>query len=567
MTPFGAGQQELVSGAPDQAGPPQPPPRLSIERLSKTFGSALVLRQVSLEVAAGEVHALVGHNGSGKSTLVKVLAGAHAPDAGGSIALDGAALPLPVHTRDLAGRGISFVHQDLGLVDGLSVTENCRIGRFGARPLSRRVNWRAEHDQVRATLARLDSTLDPRAPVGSLSAAERSTVAIARAIGDQVPGRGLIILDEATRALPRPAQEHLHRLIGGIAAAGGAVLMITHRVDEVFQLAARVSVLRDGELIAAGLHTTSVDRADLGRLLVGPRQSGPGASTPGPATPSPAAEPSPAAGPAPSRTLPPGRGTAPSTDHPIGVTGLTGRVLAGVSFGVAPGEVLGVTGLLGSGLEELPALVTGTRRAAAGQLTVPAGTINLARPALRRCLDAGVVLVPERRDTAGLALSLSVRENLAIPQLRRRSKPWWVGRGWAEQLAERTTAELGIRTAGSQQPVGQLSGGNRQKVLFGKWLATGPRLLVLHEPTQGVDVGARAQLLALVRQAAASGVAIIMASIEAEDLAIACDRVLILRGGGIAAELAGPCDAQEIVRLTYTDPTPPPHDSRPEAAR
>ncbi len=265
MTPFGAGQQELAPGAPDQAGAPEPPPRLSIGQLSKTFGSARVLRQVSLEVAAGEVHALVGHNGSGKLTLVKVLAGAHPPDAGGSIALDGAALPLPVRIRDLVGCGITFVHQDLGLVDGLSVTENCRIGRFAARPLSRRVDWRAEHDQVRATLARLDSNLDPRAPVGSLSAAERSTVAIARAIGDQVPGRGLIVLDEATRALPRPAEEHLYRLIAGIAAAGGAVLMITHRVDEVFQLAARVSVLRDGELIAAGLPTASLDRAALGR--------------------------------------------------------------------------------------------------------------------------------------------------------------------------------------------------------------------------------------------------------------------------------------------------------------
>lgn len=572
MTPFGAGQQELAPGAPDQAGPPQPPPRLSIGRVSKTFGSAVVLRQVSLEVAAGEVHALVGHNGSGKSTLVKVLAGAHAPDAGGSIALDGAALPLPVRIRDLADRGITFVHQDLGLVDGLSVTENCRIGRFAARPLSRRVNWRAEHERVRATLARLDSTLDPRAPVGSLSAAGRSTVAIARAIQDQVPGRGLIILDEATRALPRPAQEHLYGLIESTAAAGGAVLMITHRVDEVFRLAARVSVLRDGELIAAGLPTTSLSQAGLGQLLVGPRDSGTGAAapqpaTPGPATPGVAAAPSPPAGPAPSRALPPGRGMAPSADHPIHITGLTGRVLAGVSFGVAPGEVLGVTGLLGSGLEELPALLTGTRRAAAGQLTVPAGVIGLARPALRRCLDAGVVLVPERRDTDGLALSLSVRENLAIPQQRRRSRPWWVRQGWADELAERATAELGIRAAGSQQPVGQLSGGNRQKVLFGKWLATGPRLLVLHEPAQGVNVGARAELLALVRRAAASGVAIIMASIEAEDLAIACDRVLILRGGVIATELAGPCDAQEIVRLTYTDPTPPQQDSRPEAAR
>ncbi len=569
MTPFGTGQHEPEPGPPGRAARPGAPPRLSIAGLSKTFGSARVLRQVCLEVAAGEVHCLVGHNGSGKLTLVKVLAGVYPPDPGCVIGLDGAALRLPVHARDLASAGISFVHQDLGLVDGLSVTENCRIGRFTARRLSRRVNWPAEHEQVRAALARLGSSLDPCAPVGSLPAAERSTVAIARAIGDQVPGQGVIVLDEATRALPRPAQEHLYGLIEGIAAAGGAVLMITHRVDEVFRLAARVSVLRDGELIAGGVHSATLDQAALGQLLAGPRDNALNAT---PRSLSQAASvsdaaPSSAAGRAPSRALPPKRGTVRTPGGRIHIAGLTGRALAGLSFEVAQGEVLGVTGLLGSGLEELPALVTGARRAAAGQLSVPGGTIDLARPALHRCLDAGVVLVPERRDTEGLALPLSVRDNLAVPLLRRHSRPWWVRRGWEDELALRTAADLGIRPGHGQQPVGQLSGGNRQKALFGKWLATGPQLLVLHEPAQGVHVGARAQLLALVRRAAASGVAIIMASIEAEDLAIACDRVLILRGGHIAARLARPCDAQEIVRLTYQEPTPSHQDPPPEVAR
>src|SRR5579862_9130070 len=222
-------------------------PRLLIDGLSKTFGRSRVLRQVSLSVLPGEIHALVGHNGSGKSTLVKVLAGRHAPDPGGTITLDGTPLRVPVRARDLAAGGISFVHQDLGLIDSLSVTENCQVGRFAVRPVSRRISWPREHERVRDVLARLDSDLDPRIPVGALPAADRATVAIARAVAGQQPGRGVIVLDEATRALPRPAQEHLYQLIEAIAADGGSVLMITHRVGEVFRLAARVSVLRDGE--------------------------------------------------------------------------------------------------------------------------------------------------------------------------------------------------------------------------------------------------------------------------------------------------------------------------------
>jgi ABC-type sugar transport system ATPase subunit len=240
------------------------------------------------------------------------------------------------------------------------------------------------------------------------------------------------------------------------------------------------------------------------------------------------------------------------------VEGLVGGALDDVGFEVRPGEVLGVTGVAGSGADELPALLTGTRRAVAGLLTVPAGTIDLSRRALHRCLDAGVVLVPERRDSDGLALQLTVRENLALPLVRRHSRPWKVAGGWEDELVRRCTGDLDIRAAGGpdqagRHQVGQLSGGNRQKVLFGKWLATGPRLLVLHEPTQGVDVGARAQLLGLVRSAAESGIAIVMASIEAEDLAVVCDRVLVLRQGRVAAELAGPCTAEEIIQHTYAE--------------
>jgi ribose transport system ATP-binding protein len=567
--PFGAKHHEskhheYSARSTQEAWPGTERPRLTVDGMSKTFGQSRVLDQVSLSVMPGEIHALIGHNGSGKSTLVKVLAGFHAPDPGCAVTVDGTPLRLPARASELSAGGITFVHQDLGLVDALSVTENCRVGRFTAQRFSRRIDWNAEHELVRDLLARLDSDLDPRAPVGGLSAADRTTVAIARAIGGQLPGRGLIVLDEATRALPRPAQEHLYRLIESVAAGGGSVLVITHRVGEVIRLAARVSVLRDGKLAASGLSTSSLDETGIGQLLTG-RRPGDGASAL--CLPQLSARPDQVA--ALTAGGPPGTGKTCAR-----VAGLAGGALDGVGFEVRRGEVLGVTGVVGSGADELPALLTGTRRAAAGLLTVPAGTIDLSRRALHQCLDAGVVLVPERRDSDGLALKLTVRENLALPLVRRHSRPWKVRGGWEDELVRRCSDDLDIRSSGGRdrlgrQQVGELSGGNRQKVLFGKWLAAGPRLLVLHEPTQGVDIGARAQLLGLIRSAAEGGIAIVMASIEAEDLAAVCDRVLVLRQGRIAAELDGPCTAEEIIQHTYAEsarqgPAVPGGSSAPE---
>ena len=504
-------------------------PRLAVSAISKSFGPVRVLEDVSLEVAAGEIHALVGHNGSGKSTLVKIIGGLHRPASGGAIAIDGEQMRVPTRVGDLIERGVSIVHQDLGLIDSLSVTENCRIGRYRPARISRRIDWEAEHERTGEILRRLGSDLDPRLDVGVLSAAERATVAIARAIQDQQPGHGVIILDEATRALPRHARLHLHGLIKAVVAGGGAALVITHHVGEALALADRVTVLRDGRVAAGGVRSAELDEAALGQLLVGRRT----------------ADDAPEDEPATTRAVDERRWRARIDD-------LRGARLRGVSFEVRGGEVLGVTGLLDSGVEELPALMTGSTRATAGSLTVNAGTIDLSKSALRRCLDAGVVLIPERRDTAGLVLSMSVRDNLSLPLLRRNNKPWRTRGAWEERLVRDSVERFDIRLAGGEQPVGLLSGGNRQKVLLGKWLATGPKLLVLHEPTQGVDVGARSQLMAQIRRAASSGVAVVVVSIEAEELAAACDRILILRDGLIEASLVGPCDEGEIVHRIYS---------------
>jgi ribose transport system ATP-binding protein len=507
-----------------------------VSAISKSFGPVRVLDNVSLEVAAGEIHALVGHNGSGKSTLVKIIGGVHRPEPCGAVTLDGEPLHVPIRVKDLIERGVSIVHQDLGLIDTLSVTENCRIGRYAPARFTRRIDWEAEHERIRGVLRRLDSDLDPRLHVGLLSAAERATVAIARAIQDQQPGHGVIILDEATRALPRHAQQHVHGLIKTVAAAGGAVLMITHHVAEVLALATRVSVLRDGRVVAGGLQTAELDEPTLGQLLVGRQIAD--------ATHDREAD---------KERLTAGAGQAGKQSvWSAQIDDLHGAKLRGLSFHVTAGEVLGVTGLLDSGIEELPALITGTRRAASGWLTVGGGTIDLTKSALRRCLDAGVVLIPERRDRDGLVLSLSVKDNLTLPLLRRNNKPWRTRGQWEEQLVEDSVERFDIRLASPDQPVGLLSGGNRQKVLLGKWLATGPRLLVLHEPTQGVDVGARAQLMAQIRRAADCGVAVLIVSIEAEELAAACDRILILRDGRLDTALAGRMDPGAIVQHIYS---------------
>lgn len=504
-----------------------PPPRLAVTGMSMTFGEVRVLHDVALDVAPGEIHALVGHNGSGKSTLVKIIAGVYRPDRGCEIALDGIPIVVPTTARELIDRGISIVHQDLGLIDSLSITENCRVGRYRAHGPQQRIRWSDEHEATREVLRRLDSDLDPRLPVGLLSAAERATVALARAIQDQRPGNGAIVLDEATRALPRPAQDHLYELVRGVAAAGGAVLMITHHAGEVLALSDRVSVLRDGRLVAGGRLTAELDERLLGQLLVGSQDR---VSLPAPAP----------------LQAPAGR------QWHARVHGLGGAGLRGFTADFHAGEVLGITGLPDSGVSELPALLTGARRAVAGELRFREGTIDLSKRALHRCLDAGVVLIPERRDSEGLELSLSVKDNLALPLLKRNNRAWWARDTWEIELLEKTVAEMDIKLASGDQPVGSLSGGNRQKVLLGKWLATGPKLVVLHEPTQGVDIAARVQLLAQIRRTAASGVAVVIASIEAEELATVCDRILVLRDGQIDDELTGPCDGLEVVERIYS---------------
>ena len=498
--------------------------RLEARGITKTFGSNTVLEDVELVIRPGEIHALIGQNGSGKSTLVKVLTGYHAPDEGGSLRVDNTALALPVQWSQAQRAGVSVVHQDLGLLDHLSVAENIGIGGYTAHPVTRKINWAAQHDVARRVLARLGLDVDPSTPVGRLSAAARAEVAIARAMRDHQPGEGLVVLDEATRALPREELAAFHALLRRVVADGTSVLMVSHNLDEVLSISDKVTVLRDGKVAGAGVPTSELDESTLARLMLGKSVD---AATRRSSTP-------PADGPA------------------LVVAGLSGPGVDDLDLAVRAGEVVGLTGLPGTGFETVPYLLTGAREAKGGTLEVGGRSLPAAGLSVSQTVRHGIALVPEGRIREGLAVELSLRDNVALPNLRRRGRPWHVSRGWQESESRHYIDLLDIRTTGPQALVKELSGGNQQKVLLGKWLSVRPDYLVLHEPTQAVDVGARRDILTTIGEAADRGIGVLVVSIEPSDLVEVCDRVLVLHPGRPAVEVRT-TDPDELLRTIYAN--------------
>lgn len=495
--------------------------RLEVTDVSKTFGSVRVLNSVSMSVQPGHLHAVVGQNGSGKSTLVKVLTGYYTPDHGGAVRVDGNELHLPVSWRDAHSAGISVVHQDFGLLDHRSVAENIGVGGFARSRLMGRIDWRAQRQRAKSLLDGLHLDIDPRAPVGTLTTHQRAGVAIARAMRDLVPGAGLVILDESTRALGRDDLDEFHRMLRRVLDAGTSVLAISHNLDEVMTYADRVTVLRDGVVAATDLVTATTNEREIARLMLGKDVDAVAA--------------------APSRrTAGPG----------IRVRGLVGDGAEGLDLEIGGGEVVGVTGMPGSGFEHLPYLIGGTRPVRQGVLEVGETTLDLTRGTVTKVIRAGVALVPERRDRDGLALSLSIQDNINLPTLRTNSRWHWIGSAWRKQQVSEATASLGIRPNAPMRLVSELSGGNQQKVLLAKWLTTQPRLLILHEPTQAVDVGARADILNTVRRVADGGLSVLLVSSEAADLIAVCDRVLVYAGPTRLSEIR-PTDADGVIDAVY----------------
>jgi ribose transport system ATP-binding protein len=505
-----------------------PQHRLEVAHLSKTFGSARVLRDIGLSIAPGELHGLVGQNGCGKSTLVKILTGIYTPDPGGGVMVDGRPLRLPVHPLDARAAGLSVVHQNLGLVDDRTVWENVRLGRYkAAGKITRRIDGKAERAAVTEVLARLGANLDVAERVGELSAEDRAAVAIARAMQDHQPGGGLIIFDESTKAMSKQARGRFFALVRGLIDAGASVLMISHQLEEIVEVTDRVTVLRDGEVVETGLVTKEIDEVTLTKLMLG-RHVVTHAKTDSHATSQTAAE----------------------------IRGLSVRSVIDLDLDVKKGEIVGLTGLVGSGAVAVAEAVGGAREARGGLLTVNGRTLHLRkkRDSSADFIAAGIAFVAERRLEQGLAGELSVTQNLTLPRVRSRGSRLRIGGGWQAAETAAMIEKLDIRPPDPDKLVGTLSGGNQQKVLLGKWLAGRPELLVLHEPTQAVDVGARHDIIEAIREAAAGGCGVLVSSVDAADLAVLCDRVLVFREGSVVAEMTGELVADDIIHATFESP-------------
>ena len=504
---------------------------LQLRHVTKSFGEQTALRDVDLTVDYGEVHALVGQNGSGKSTLIKLLSGYHQPAPGAEAELDGRSFQLG-STHAARAAGLRFVHQDLALVLQLSILDNMMLGRSYPLGLGGRIRWREAADRAGGYLRRVGVDADVRSPVGSLSMSERAAVAIARALSDTGHGRLLIVLDEPTAALPAGDVDRLLESIGRLRADGHGVLLVSHHLGEVLGVADRITVLRDGR-VAASLPCADVDQRRLTELIVGHS-----ALTPDTGARPPAAR-------------------VDADEHAVlRVRRLAGGRIRELDFAVRAGEIVGVAGITGSGRESLAPLLTGGLPHR-GEIEAARSVLAPGRP--RGVVAAGVAAVPGERARLGVFPNLGVRANMTISQPERHRRWGRIVRGAERDEVEMWIGRLGIVTQGPDAPMPTLSGGNQQKVLVARALRTRPKVLVLDDPTQGIDVGARAQIHEVIERCAADGIAILLVSTDSDELARLSDRVLILAGGRLARTLErGPGLTAKSIDASQLDLTPGP---------
>jgi galactofuranose transport system ATP-binding protein len=494
-------------------------PRVELRGMTKSFPGVHALKNVDFRVAPGEVHALLGENGAGKSTLIKIMTGALGADAG-EVRVDGQPVVItsPAEARRL---GISAVYQEVNLIATLSVTKNLTLGRqprrFGL------ISWREANRRARERLKRLNLEIDVEQPLGAYSIAVQQLVAIARALEDDTR---VLVLDEPTASLDARETDLLFGILRDLKARGIAIVFITHFIDQVYAIAQRISVLRNGHLVGTA-PTSELPRLELISLMLG-------------------------------RELQTGLNRRVShaqvSGEPVLAVEALGRrrCIAPFDLSIHAGEVVGLAGLLGSGRTETAKLVFGALRPDSGKVKINGETVAIRSP--RQSILHGIGFCPEDRKAEGLVAELSVRENIVLMLQTKR--------GWLRQLAgeeqnrlaETMIRALGIVTPDAKKPVGQLSGGNQQKVILARSLVSGPRVLILDEPTRGIDVGAHAEILALIRRLCSEGLGLLVASSELEEFVAVCYRVAVLRDRRKVGEITGEDVTEEtIIRTIAAD--------------
>lgn len=481
------------------------PPALRIERLSKTFPGTRALVDASLEIRAGEVHALVGQNGSGKSTLIKTLAGYHTPDPGAVAELAGE----PIALGDTVPDGLRFVHQDLGLVLELNAMDNLALRGDFIRGFGGRVRWAEQVQETYRILERFDVELDIHRPLAEATPVQRTVVAIAGALQGWHGGGGVLVLDEPTAVLPHDEVERLLAMVREVQRSGTSVLYVSHRLDEIFEIADRVTVLRAGRVVKT-LPVSDIDQRGLAELMVGADVD--------PDYRAPVA----------------GRPQSPVV---LELRNVNGRRLHGLNLDVHGGEILGVAGLAGDGVNELPYLIAGyPRHPATGAIRLPQRSNEWTDVADARRLE--IPLVPADRGHEAIIPDFAVSENLSLSVLDRLESRGRLRKAAEQELVERWTQRLEVVSSSSEAMISTLSGGNQQKVVVARCLARDPELLVLAEPTAGVDIGTRVAIYELIAGLARGGLTVIVSSSDLGDLLAMCTRIVVLREGRINAELA-----------------------------
>lgn len=489
----------------DQTAGPRPGEVLTIRGLTKQFPGTLALDNVGFDVREGEIHALLGENGAGKSTLIKCVCGAYAPSSG-EIRIDGKSVDIAT-PADATAAGIAVVHQHMNLVPTLSVAENLHLGE----PLPRRaglLNWAAVHKRARAILDKVGVDIPTSTPVSALRPEQQAMISIARAVSTDAR---IIILDEPTNALLPHEVERLFDQMRALAAKGHSFLYVSHRLSEVFEIADRATVLRDGRN-AGTFEGEDITHEKIVEAIVG------------------------RGGALAERRL---RSHA-REGRIMRVRDLSGQRARGITFDLAPGEIVGVAGLPGSGADETLNLLFGRSRPTAGEVEVLDRPIRLRDPA--DAIAAGIAYVPKNRLTEAIFHAESIRSNVTLPSLAQYLREPFlrlVHRGREDAAANQVTAKMRVRMPGIETAIDDLSGGNQQKVVLGRWLSTGAQVFLLNSPTAAVDVGAKKEIYELIDELARDGKGIVFASTELEEYALVCDRVFVFAAGRVVGELSG----------------------------